>query len=154
MVNLRPCKLQALFTYLLEEKYVEIMNEMWRFTNVKETRIFQAVQVHQIKNEKILFRGYILKQVNHKHLRKWNNNRILLALSGRCAGLEFQLAWWTLKAVYHFSYLWAYLKTLSDHLRHVRWFLNLELYCFSSEEHSNKLIQATICFTNSSLLLK
>ena len=104
---------------------------------------------------KISFLGfYILKQVNHKHLRKWNNNRILLALSGRCAGLEFQLAWWTLKAVYHFSYLWAYLKTLSDHLRHVRWFLNLELYCFSSEEHSNKLIQATICFTNSSLLLK
>lgn len=37
------------------------MNEMWRFTNVKETRIFQAVQVHQIKNEKILFRVLHIK---------------------------------------------------------------------------------------------
>lgn len=59
VVNLRPCKLQTLtvFTYSLEEKYVEIMNQKWGFANLKQNRIFQAIQGHQIKMERFFSGG-------------------------------------------------------------------------------------------------
>lgn len=73
VVNLRPCKLQTLtiFTYSLEEKYVEIMNQKWGFTNLKQNRIFQAVSSGSSnQNGKILFGRLLLKEVRPKHLKK------------------------------------------------------------------------------------
>lgn len=61
----------------------------------KKIEFFKQSRFTKWKKEKILFRGYILKQEKHKHLQKWDDHRILLDLWGRCAGPEFRLAcWW------------------------------------------------------------
>lgn len=93
VVNLRPCKItdSDCFSYSLEEKYVEIMNQKW-FANLKQNQIFQTIQV--IKSKwKDSFREVSIrsKAQTFEETELWYN---FLDLWVWNIGLEFQLSSW------------------------------------------------------------